>query len=471
MKGVIGEGRSAARSTQRRGSQTLPAMAGVCALALSWTTAAPGPATAQTPVPTLAVEAAALPNGLRVLVSTDRSAPLVAVNLRYGVGSGHEPEGRTGFAHLFEHLMFEATENLADGELERMITEAGGVLNGRTNVDRTEYVELVPSHHLNRVLWSHAERMRRLVVSEESFERQREIVKEERRLRVDNAPYGVAQIAIDTLTQDYAPYGHSVIGSMADLEAASVDDVRDFYDRWYRPSNATLVVVGDATMDDVLPWVERYFGEFESGPAPEPLPPPPTDPRRDGPRRLVLEDRLARLPLVYVAWSAPPDGHPDLAPLVVANQLLATGESSRIYRTLVAERRVATQVVGQVATRYGPGLFLTGALSAPGGDPEAVEAALIEVVEELVRDGPTAAEVEKAVNQLRVARVAELLTVTGKAAAIHRAAVVEGDPEAIGLEFERLSEVTPEQVRTAAARWLRAGNRNVVVAGPTGGWP
>ena len=349
-----------------------------------------------------------------------------------------------------------------------MVTAAGGVVNGRTNVDRTEYSELVPSHHLNRVIWSHAERMRRLAVSEESFARQREVVKEERRLRVDNAPYGEAQIAIDTLAQSYPPYDHSVIGSMADLDAASLDDVRAFYDRWYRPRNARLVVVGDTSLDEVLPWVERYFGDFEPGPAPEPLPPPPREPRDDGPRRAELTDGLAQLPLVYAAWTAPPDGHPDLPALLVANQILASGESSRIYRALVAEAGVAIQVVGQVATRFGPGLLMTGALAAPGVEIASAEAALLEVVADLVRGGPTEAEVAKAVNQLRVVQAAELLTVAGKAAAVQRAAVVEGDPAAVGRELERLAGVTPAEVRRVAARWLTEGNLTVVVALPAG---
>lgn len=415
------------------------------------------------------IESTVLDNGLEVIVSTDRSAPLVAVNLWYGVGSGHEPEGHTGFAHLFEHLAFEATETLAAGELKRMISGTGGAVGGRTTVDHTEYAELVPSHHLNRVIWSHAERMRRLVVSAEAFERQRQIVKEERRLRVENAPYGEAQITVDTLAQAYAPYRHSVIGGMADLDAASVDDVRAFYNRWYRPNNARLVIVGDASMEEVLPWVERYLGGFEPGPAPVPLSAPPSVPRTDGPRRAELVDPLAQLPLAYVAWTAPPEGHADLPALQVANQLLSAGEASRLARRLVDERGLATQVVGQLATRFGPGLFLTGALAAPGMDTDEVERTLSEVVQELADQGPTVEEVARAVNQLRVTRAAELLTVAGRASAIQRAATFEGDPGAVRAELEHLLEVTPEQVRAAVARWLTEGNRTVVVARPAGG--
>lgn len=360
---------------------------------------------------------------------------------------------------------------MADGELDRMISAAGGVVGGRTNTDRTEYTELVPSHHLERVLWTHAERMRRLVVDEEHFRRQREIVKEERRLRVDNSPYGQAQITIDTLAQDYPPYTHSVIGSMADLDAASVTEVRDFYDRWYRPGNATLVVVGDTSMDEVLPMVRRWFGAFERGPGPDPLPPPPTTPRTDGERRAELEDPLAQLPLTYVAWNAPPAGHSDVAALSVLVRILGVGESSRLHRALVAERGVANQVLGQLETRLGPGLFLLGALSGPGVDPTATEAALIAEVERLAAEGPSAVEVEKARNQLRITRVAELLTVAGRASAIQEARAVRGDPAAVNADLLELERVTPAEVREVARRWLAAQNRTVVVARPAGGAP
>jgi zinc protease len=427
----------------------------------------PGPSASMS----IPVEEAQLGNGLRVIVSTDRSAPIAAVNLRYEVGSGHETPGRSGFAHLFEHLLFGETENLADGELDRMISAAGGIVNGRTNTDRTEYTEVVPSHHLERVLWTHAERMRRLVVDEVHFLRQREIVKEERRLRIDNSPYGEAQITVDTLAQDYLPYRHSVIGSMADLDAASVAEVRDFYDRWYRPNNATLVVVGDTSLDEVLPSVRRWFGEFEPGPDPEPLPPPPNSPRSDGERRVELEDRLAQLPLTYVAWNAPPAGHPDLAALGVLSRILGSGESSRLYRSLVAERGVANQVLGQLETRLGPGLFLLGALSGPGANPSETEAALMAEVGRLLEEGPTAGEVEKARNQLRITRVAELLTVAGKAAAIQQARATRGDASAVNADLEELQGVTPVDVQRVARRWLVDANRTVVVARPAGGTP
>jgi predicted Zn-dependent peptidase len=439
------------------------------AIAAAWGATAAG-ATAQT-IPPLPVETATLDNGLEVIVSTDTSAPIVAVNLRYAVGSGHEPAGRTGFAHLFEHLLFEETENLEDGELDRMITEAGGVVNGRTNTDRTEYTELVPSHHLERVLWTHAERMRRLRVSPELFERQRDIVKEERRLRIENQPYGEAQITLDTLAHDYAPYDHSVIGSMVDLDAAGVEDVRGFYDQWYRPNNARLVVVGHATMAEVLPMVERWFGAFERGPDPTPLPDagPAAPPRTDGPRRAELEDGLALLPLVYLNYPIAGEGHPDVASLRVLGQILGGGDSSRLTRALVREARVASQIVSQIVVRSGPGLFVAGALAKTGVQAEVVERALVAEVERVATEGVTEEELRKAVDQLRILEVAELVSVPGKAVAIHAAREVYGDPSALGRGLDAITRVTVEEVRRVAARYLVEANRTVVVAGPPSG--
>lgn len=438
-----------------------------------WLAAGPMPLASQTPstIPPIPVETATLANGLEVIVSTDTSAPIVAVNLRYAVGSGHEMPGRTGFAHFFEHLLFEGTENLEDGELDRMVTEAGGVVNGRTNTDRTEYIELVPSHHLERVLWTHAERMRRLRVSTELFERQREIVKEERRLRIENQPYGEAQITLDTLAHDYAPYDHAVIGSMADLNAASVDDVRAFYDRWYRPNNARLVVVGHTTMAEVLPIVERWFGEFDRGPDPTPLPDPgaAAPPRADGPRRAALEDRLALLPLVYLNYPIPGEGHPDIAAIRVLGQILGGGQSSRLSRSLVRERQVASQVVSQVAVRHGPGLFIAGALANSGVETSGVEAAIVAEVERVAAGGVSESELRKAIDQLRIIEISALSSVSGKAEAIHAAREIHGDPAAIGRGLDAIAAVTAEDVRRVAGRYLVEANRTVVVAAPPTG--
>ncbi|HSG47296.1 MAG TPA: pitrilysin family protein, partial [Longimicrobiales bacterium] len=276
-------------------------------LAATLLAAATAPASAQdTAVPPLPIDTFTLANGLHVMVSTDHSTPVVAVNMWYNVGSAHEAEGRSGFAHLFEHMLFEETENLEDGELDRLISQAGGVNNGTTNTDRTAYYEVLPSNRVNLALWLHAERMGRLVVSEEAFENQREVVKEERRMRVDNQPYAAAQLTRDTLSQDYEPYRHTVIGSMEDLDAAEVGDVREFHRRFYAPNNAVLAVVGDVTVEQVRAMSEEYFGGFPRGPEPRALPPFPEVPRSDGERRAEVPDPLAQLPLVFLSYGTPP---------------------------------------------------------------------------------------------------------------------------------------------------------------------
>ncbi|MFW6205713.1 MAG: M16 family metallopeptidase, partial [Gemmatimonadota bacterium] len=263
-----------------------------------------GATTAQD-APPIAYETFTLDNGLQFIVHEDHSAPIVHVEIWYDVGSAHEPPGRSGFAHLFEHMMFIDTENLEQGEFDSYINRAGGTLNGTTDKDRTAYYETVPSNHINVVLWLEADRMSNLVIDEANFRREREVVKEERRLRVDNQPYGEAIMTIDTLGQDWEPYRHTVIGSMDDLDAATADDARQFYDRFYVPNNAAVAVAGDVTVAQVRALAEEYFGGIPRGPERVTLPPVPPVPRTDDERRVTLEDDQATLPLFLSAYSIP----------------------------------------------------------------------------------------------------------------------------------------------------------------------
>ena len=271
------------------GAAALVAVAGAALVA---------PSAAQT-AEAIRYETFTLDNGLQFIVHEDHSVPVVHVEVWYDVGSAHEPPGRSGFAHLFEHMMFIQTENLERGRFDALITGSGGTLNGTTNKDRTAYYQTVPSNQLNVVLWLEADRMKNLVVNEENFQREREVVKEERRLRVDNQPYGHAIWEVmDTLPVDYEPYEHSVIGSMADLDAATGDDARQFYEEFYVPNNAAVVVAGDATVDQVRTLAERFFGHMRRGPEVPPLPPVTGVPRTDGPREVSLTDAKATLPLI-----------------------------------------------------------------------------------------------------------------------------------------------------------------------------
>lgn len=452
-----------------------PARALALALALSAALTAPGAGQAgpvalpPLEIPRLPIDTFTLANGLRVIVSEDFSTPLVAVNMTYRVGSAHEAPGRSGFAHLFEHMLFEETEHLAAGEMDRLVSRAGGVYNGTTNTDRTEYDEVVPANRLNLALWLHAERMDRLRVSEANFENQREVVKEERRQRVDNQPYAEAQLTVDTVAnRDYEPYRHTVIGSMDDLDAATVEDVEAFYRRHYAPNHAVLTVVGAVRSEEVRALVEEYLGDIPAGPAVTPLPEPPAVPRTDGERRVVLDAPLAQLPLVWMAFNLPPSDHPDHPALALLAQVFSTGESSRLRTRLVDEEQAALDVLAQVDRRLGPGLMLVGALPNQGVPIERVEALVQEEIERLQTEGITGLELAKALNQVRAAVVSQRLTAQGKAALLQTHELHYGTPFTVETQLAAYEAVTPDDVARVARTYLVPENRTVVVARPAG---
>jgi len=418
-------------------------------------------------IPPIPVDTFSLDNGLRVIVSEDHSTPVVAVEMWYHVGSAHEPAGRSGFAHFFEHMLFEDTENMAEGEFARLIHRAGGVYNGTTDTDRTAFSEVLPSNRVNLALWSHAERMGRLRLSADDFENQRQVVKEERRLRVDNQPYAASQLSVDTVAlRDYAPYRHSVIGSMADLEAATVDDARDFYRRFYSPNHAVLTVVGDVSAEDVRDMVERYFGEFPRGVELPALPPAPVAPRSDGERRRVEPAPLAQVPLVWMAFNVPPADHDDHYALALASQVLATGESSRLRRRMISETGTALDVVAQVDRRRGPGLLLLGGVPNQGVDVGEIERLMTEEIERLGVEGVSPEELEAARNQVLTGAVTQRLTVQGKAQLLQTYTLYHGSPFRVNEDVARFYEVTVEDVRRVALTYLTSSNRTVVVAQP-----
>jgi len=447
------------RITNRR---LLPVLAATAFLA-----GAPSAGSAQdTALPPLPIDTFTLANGLHVMVSPDHSTPVVAVNMWYNVGSAHEAPGRSGFAHLFEHMLFEETENLADGELDRLVSQAGGMNNGTTNTDRTAYFEVIPSNRVNLALWLHAERMGRLVVSEENFETQREVVKEERRMRVDNQPYAVAQLTRDTLSQSYEPYRHTVIGSMEDLDAAEVEDVRDFHARYYAPNNAVLAVVGDVTTGQVRALAEEYFGAFPRGPEAGALPPFPTMPRTDGERRAEMLDPLAQLPLIFLSYGTPPGSHPDHDALTVLAQIFSTGESSRLYRRLVNEEEAAVAFLADVDRRVGPGTMFFAALPNQGVEVSRLESLIQEEIARLQEDGVTERELAKALNQIRAQAVAARSTVANKAELLQSFNLMYGSPFEANRAMERLESVGTEDIVRVARTYLVPENLTVVIARP-----
>jgi predicted Zn-dependent peptidase len=426
-----------------------------------------GMAHAQQAVPPINYETFTLPNGLRFLVHEDHSTPLVAVNVWYDVGSANEPEGRSGFAHLFEHMLFQETENLEKGAIMELIPAAGGEFNGTTNTDRTNYYEILPSNRLNLAFFLHAEQMAKLRVTDENFDREREVVKEERRMWIENQPYAMALgETLDTLMQDWKPYKHSVIGSMADLDAATTGDVRNFYREYYVPNNATIAVAGDVTVAEVRKLAEEYFGSIPRGPEIAPLPPPTPTPRTDGERRRTMEDRLATLPLVALGYNIPPHEHEDTYALQLLASIFSTGESSRLNQRLVKDEKAALMVQSMLNSRLGPGAFLFYSLPNQGVEVGRLEALIDEEIEKLKTDGVTERELQKAKNQFRMGQIRQRQTAYGISEALQHNRRYHGDPGAINTDLERYMAVTVGDIRAAARKYLVPANRTVITVVP-----
>jgi zinc protease len=399
-----------------------------------------------------------LPNGLDVIVHEDRRMPLAAVSVWYHVGSKNEVPGRTGLAHLFEHLMFEGSEHQPDGYFAPL-QEAGASLNGSTSADRTNYWELVPSNATRLALWMEADRMGWFLpaLSEARFETQRAVVLNERRQTYENRPYGLAQFALmEALFPADHPYHWPTIGEPADLAAATLDDVRAFFRRYYHPGNASLVVAGDVDTDETLREVEDLFGGIESGkPAPQVVPVPVAP----VPRRLVLEDRveLARL---YMAWPSPSLFQPGDAELDLAADLLANGRTSRLYERLIHDRRIAVELAAGQTSRELSGTFQIIASAAPGHTLDELEAAIHEEVGRFADRGPTDDEVARGRVQAETAfvlRVQSLGGFGGKADQLNAYNVYLDAPDSFDADLSRYLEATPETLCASAGRWLDPG--------------
>lgn len=427
------------------------------------------PLLGQEATPQIEFETFTLDNGLQVLVHEDHSTPIVAVNIWYDVGSANEEPGRSGFAHLFEHMLFQETENLEPGEFKRYILGAGGTYNGTTNNDRTAYFETLPSNRLNLALWLEAERMARLTVTPENFDREREVVKEERRLRIENQPYGRAFETLDTLVADWGPYDHTVIGSMDDLNAATAEDVRAFYRQYYTPDNATLVVAGDVSVGEVRELTREYFGAIPRGSEPQALPEFTETPRSDGERRVVVEDELANTPAYLAGFNIPPHDYPDSYPLQLLSSIFSLGESSRLHQRLVKEEKAALIVFSQLDSRAGPGMFFFAALPNQGVDIERIEALVNEELGKLKEEGVDERELQKAKNQLRAGQIMSRQTVFSKTQDLQHYRLYHGDPAEINDDIGRYMSVTIEDIKRVARQYLVPANRTVVIAEPAAG--
>jgi predicted Zn-dependent peptidase len=430
------------------------------------------PLAAQEPA-RIALESYTLPNGLKVILAPDRTTQVVAVDVWYHVGSRNEVKGRTGFAHLFEHMMFQGSENVKKAQHFSLIEKAGGNNNGSTAEDRTNYYEALPSNRLNLGLWLEADRMRSLAVTDSNFANQREAVKEERRLRVDNQPYtGAIFEGMYALADSSTcfPYAHSIIGSMSDLNAAKTPDVKAFFDLYYTPNNATLTVVGDFDPAATKALIQQYFGNIPRGKEPPPVECAATF--NPGAIRRNWPDSKANLPGVLLAYRVPEYKHADMPAIDLLTTILGQGESSRINKTVVRDRKLAQFAIvlsNPAAPRRGPGVLLALGISNQGVTPDSLEAGLAAEFARVVKDGVTEAELAKAKNGYRTQLITQQQQALAKAEALQTADLFLGDPEAVNTNWKRYLAVTSDDIKRVAAAYFRPENSLVLLITPAGG--
>ncbi len=413
-----------------------------------------GAASAQS-VPKLQYEKLTLPNGLEVILHEDHSTPIVVVNTWYKVGSGDEKPGRTGFAHLFEHIMFMGSENVPVGQFDKWLEAAGANNNGSTTEDRTNYYESAPSNALPLALWLDADRMGHLlpVMDQAKLDLQRDVVKNERRQRVDNVPYGKwNETVLAALFPANHPYHWPVIGSMADLSAASLEDVKQFFRTYYAPNNATMVIAGDFNRDSAVTWVNRYFGAIPRGPQ---MPPRPVVPSVVIPRDtfLLLEDRVT-LPRVYETWKAERIYHENDAPLDVLASVLAGDKNSRLYKRLVFDMQVAQDVTAFNNSTKLDGYFTIFVTPKPGQSPTDMTKLVKEEIDKVVRDGITPRELARALNTRRTAFLDQVASVLGKSDRLAEYNYFAGTPDWIQQDAARYDRVTAADVQRVAGQYL-----------------
>ena len=415
------------------------------------------------------IETETLPNGLRVTYSEDHVAPLVAVNLWYHVGSANEREGRTGFAHLFEHMLFQGSANVEANEHFELVQRAGGTLNGSTWLDRTNYYETVPSNQLALALWLEADRMGRLLpaMTQQKLDTQRDVVKNERRWSVDNQPYGTWWEKLPALAfPPTHPYHHSLIGSMEHLSEASLEDVAEFFATWYTPDNAVLTIAGDFDPAEAKRLVREYFGDIPRSPAPPARPDFSLPPKFTAPAREVVEDDV-QLPRVIVAMRIPAAGTPPWYTASIAGSVLGMRKGSRLYRRLVRETRIASDVSAYTFDlTKGADMLVVDATANAGITLEQLENAVRDELDAFARDGVTDAEVARAQALVETDIVSALQSAQDRADTLSRFATYFGDPALVNEQPAKYRAVTAAQVTAFAREWCGAENRVALVYVP-----
>ncbi|WP_040574960.1 pitrilysin family protein [Pontibacter sp. BAB1700] len=401
-----------------------------------------------------------LPNGLHVILHQDNSTPNVAVSVLYHVGSKNEVKGRTGFAHFFEHLMFEGTENIERGQYMNMVQAAGGSLNANTSFDRTYYYELLPSNQLALGLWMEAERMVGAKVDEVGVETQRKVVQEEKRMRVDNQPYGTILENTFGLAYTEHPYKITPIGTFEDLNNAKIEEFRDFYKTFYVPNNATLSIAGDINIDDTKKLIEQYFAKIPKGTQEIPRP-NVVEPAQTEERRKTVYDNI-QLPAVIQAYHIPAQGTEDHYALSMLTTLLSGGKSARMPKAIVDKQQKAVAALSIPFPTEDPGLFLTYAIANMGVDVKDLEAAVDAEIELVKKELINEREFQKLRNQMESQFVQQNSTVAGRAENLANYHVYYGDANLINNEIDRYMKVTKEDIQRVANKYLTKNNRVVL---------
>jgi len=436
-------------------------LSALCALAIGSRLLA---ADATVKVPNLDLHDSKLANGLRVILVPDHSAPVFAINVSYNVGSRNEPPGHTGYAHLFEHMMFQGSENVGKGEHFLLVLNNGGGMNGNTTEDRTVYFEELPKNQLDLGLFLESDRMKSLAITQPNLDNQRAVVQEERRQSYDNQPYAHADLDIDNLSFDNFAYKHSTIGSMSDLNQASLQDVTNFFKTYYAPDNAVLVLVGDFDPADAMTKVQKYFGEIPSQPAP-----PKVDLSEEdhyGERRETIYDPLARLPQIIEAYHIPAGDTPDNFAMQTLATILSAGQSSRFYQHLVKEKQLATGVSAEPDARIGPSLFYIIGTPRPGVKVEDLEKGIDDEIAAVVKDGVTPEELAKARAQQLRQFIDLRRSALNTANEIGEDAVLYNDPDLINTLTDKEAAVTADAIHAAAVKYFVRDQRAVVITLP-----
>jgi zinc protease len=397
-----------------------------------------------------------LENGLRVVLNPDDSIPVVSLAVYYDVGARNEREGRTGFAHLFEHMMFQGSENVRKAEHFQFIMKAGGTMNGTTSSERTNYFETVPANQLPLALWLESDRMRSLAVTQENLDNQRDAVKEEKRLRYDNQPYGEVFDLINSMVYKNFANSHSVIGSMEDLDAATVEDVQEFFRVYYAPNNAVLVLSGSFESNEAKSLIEKFFATIPSQPQPPAL--DVSEPFEVGLNYKKHEDKLAPLPAFLIGWKTPPRRTSEFYALYLAGKLLYDGESSRLYQKLVKGEETVLQLFGFTDERRGPSAIYVGAIPKEEGFLASIRETIINEIKEIATNGVSEEEMQKLRNQLINDEVRARQSSMSRAKQIAEFALYDGNPSLINTELEDLLKITAEDIKSVVQNYLNTDN-------------